>query len=98
MSTNNDPSKSTFRTKLGLSEMLKGAREKAGLTQVQLAERTGLPLGSIRNWEQGHRTPRIGVVLTLAKAVGVPAEQLLVTMAEESTDQPKRPARRPRGK
>jgi transcriptional regulator with XRE-family HTH domain len=73
--------------------MLKEAREKAGLTQVQLAEKTGLPVGSIRNWEQGHRVPRLGVVLTLARAVGVPVEQLLVSMASESADRA-RPARK----
>jgi transcriptional regulator with XRE-family HTH domain len=67
---------------MGLGTMLKEAREKAGLTQEQLAEKTGLPVGSIRNWEQGHRTPRIGVVPALARAVGLPVERLLVAMAE----------------
>ena len=35
--------------------MLKEAREKAGLTQEGLAEKTGLSLRSIQNWEQGRR-------------------------------------------
>jgi transcriptional regulator with XRE-family HTH domain len=63
--------------------MLKEARERAGLSQSGLAEKTGLPLRSIQNWEQNHRRPRIGVVLTLARAVGVPVEQLLLAMTEE---------------
>jgi transcriptional regulator with XRE-family HTH domain len=81
--------------------MLKEARQRAGLTQAQLAEKTGLPLASIRNWEQGHRTPRLGVVLTLARAVGVPVEELLVSLAQGLAPRPKkRPRRRtprPRG-
>src|SRR5690349_17328610 len=81
---------------MGFGDMLKDAREKAGLTQVQLAEKTGLPVGSIRNWEQGHRTPRLGVVLTLARAVGVSVEKLLVEMAKQSAATPK-PARKKKG-
>jgi transcriptional regulator with XRE-family HTH domain len=61
--------------------MLKQAREKAGLTQEGLAERTGLPLRSIQNWEQGHRTPRAGVVLALARALNTSAEGLLLALA-----------------
>jgi transcriptional regulator with XRE-family HTH domain len=84
------------------SEMLKEAREKAGLTQDALAVRTGLPLRSIQNWEQGHRVPRAEVVLTLAKAVGASAEQLLLAIAMDRakrchSDEPRREAR-PRGR
>lgn len=61
--------------------MLKEAREKAGLSQTDLADRTGLSVRSIQNWEQGHRTPRVQVVLTLAEAVGVKPEQLLLAIA-----------------
>jgi transcriptional regulator with XRE-family HTH domain len=62
--------------------MLKEARERAGLTQEQLAEKARLPVGSIRNWEQGHRQPRLNVVPVLARAVGVPVEKLLMAMVE----------------
>ncbi|HKI36065.1 MAG TPA: helix-turn-helix transcriptional regulator [Gemmataceae bacterium] len=84
---------------MGFGDMLKEAREKAGLTQKQLAEKTGLPLTSIRNWEQNHRMPRLGVVPVLAKAVGVPVEQLLVMMASQAPPPaPPKPKRKPRGK
>jgi transcriptional regulator with XRE-family HTH domain len=65
-----------------LQDMLKAAREKAGLTQVDLAERTGLPLRSIQNWESGHRSPRVRTVVTLAKVLKVPVEKLLLALAE----------------
>jgi transcriptional regulator with XRE-family HTH domain len=74
---------------MGFEGMLKRARERAGLTQQALAERTGLPLRSIQNWEQGHRVPRVGVLLTLARALKANVEQLLLAMAE-AAERPKK--------
>ena len=31
---------------------------RTGLTQAELARRSGFPLGTLRNWEQGIRTPQ----------------------------------------
>jgi len=42
-----------------------------------LADRSGLPLRSIQNWEAGYRMPRAEALLALARAVGVTVEQLL---------------------
>jgi transcriptional regulator with XRE-family HTH domain len=52
------------------AERLRELREKAGLTQAQLAEAADLPLGSIRNYEQGQREPYWRVVFRLADALG----------------------------
>src|SRR5262249_4325222 len=65
------------------AEMLRDVREKAGLSQSALAKRSGLPFRSIQNWEQGHRTPRAQAVLSLARALNVPPDQLLLAMAEQ---------------
>jgi transcriptional regulator with XRE-family HTH domain len=51
-------------------DRLKELREAAGLTQTALAERSGLPLGNIRNYEQGKRMPLLPVAFSLAKALG----------------------------
>jgi putative transcriptional regulator len=32
-------------------------RTKSGLSQAAFARRVGVPVGTIRNWEQGRRTP-----------------------------------------
>lgn len=32
-------------------------RIKTGLTQAAFASRIGVPVGTLRNWEQGHRSP-----------------------------------------
>jgi transcriptional regulator with XRE-family HTH domain len=52
-------------------DVLRGLREKAGLTQEQLADRAGIPIGSLRNHEQGQRIPSWGAVVKLAKALDV---------------------------
>lgn len=58
-------------------ELLKGLRETSGLTQTALADRAGVPVGSIRNHEQGHRLPSLPHAVRLAKALGVPLDDLV---------------------
>ncbi|MFC0268149.1 helix-turn-helix domain-containing protein [Kushneria aurantia] len=38
------------------------ARAATGLSQRVFAERFGIPLGSLRDWEQGRRTPEAAVL------------------------------------
>lgn len=38
-------------------EAFRLTRLRLGLTQLQLAERLGVSLGTIRNWEQGRYAP-----------------------------------------
>ena len=45
-------------------------REERGMTQRKLAEISGVPKGSIGNYEAGHYLPRIGNILKLAKVLG----------------------------
>jgi transcriptional regulator with XRE-family HTH domain len=66
------------------TDMLKEAREAKGLSQSALAEKAGLPLRSLQNWEQGRRVPRLPEVVKLAKAVGAPLDQLLLALAEQA--------------
>jgi putative transcriptional regulator len=37
---------------------VRAVRRKTGLTQAGFARRFGFPLGTLRNWEQGIRTPQ----------------------------------------
>jgi transcriptional regulator with XRE-family HTH domain len=53
------------------AERLRELRKAAGLTQDQLNERSGLPIGTLRNYEQGVRQPLWHVLFKLAKALGV---------------------------
>ena len=36
----------------------RGVRARTGLTQAEVAARIGVPLETVRNWEQGKRSPR----------------------------------------
>jgi transcriptional regulator with XRE-family HTH domain len=44
------------------------------MTQAQLAQASGVPLGSIRNYEQGQREPYWNVAFRLANALSVSVE------------------------
>ncbi len=52
------------------SDRLREAREVAGLTQQQLADKIGIQVSSICRYEKG-QTPRLGRVAELASALGV---------------------------
>jgi transcriptional regulator with XRE-family HTH domain len=72
------------------AERLRELRTQAGMTQIGLAEAAGLPLGSVRNYEQGIREPYWAVVFKLAAALGIGADAFAVCV--------KRTAAAPRAK
>ncbi len=49
---------------------VRSLREKAGMTQVQLAEAAGIGLGMVRDCEQGNKEPRLFGVKKMADALG----------------------------
>ena len=55
-------------------DLLRELREKAGITQQALADGSGIPLGSVRGYEQGHRIPSWPAVAKMAKIIGVSTE------------------------
>jgi len=60
------------------AEKLRSARENAGLTQKELAERAGTHHRTIQNWEYGARLPRnLNAVCRVADILGVSPESLL---------------------
>lgn len=62
---------------MGFKENLRRLREAAGLTQTEMAKLAGVPFRSYQNWEIGTREPRIDALSSLAKACGVPVDELL---------------------
>jgi putative transcriptional regulator len=78
-----------------IGSRLKRLRSAAGLTQAALAERAGVPLQTLRNWECDRREPLLGMAAKLARALGVPINALV----EDNGDAARaRPAKRKRGK
>ncbi len=62
-------------------DKLKAARQAAGLTQAALAEASGIPLGTIREYEQNKREPLFSKAVKLARALKQPLEAFLPTNA-----------------
>ena len=58
-------------------ENLKRARENAGLTQTQAAQKIGVSDGTYKNYEQGKREPNGDKIVTIANAFGVTTDYLL---------------------
>jgi transcriptional regulator with XRE-family HTH domain len=56
-------------------ERLKALRERAGLTQAQLAERISVKREAVARWEAGGSEPVWSNVLKLAGALGVGIEE-----------------------
>lgn len=57
-------------------EALRRLRNEAGLTQGQLAEKVGLSLNTILNYEKGRRDPRKGDMEKLALFFGCSLDDL----------------------
>jgi transcriptional regulator with XRE-family HTH domain len=73
------------------AEKLSVLRHEKGLTQEQLAESSGLHIGTIRKYEQGIVAERVNFsyVLALARALGVTCEHF--SDCEDVTPEPKKP-------
>jgi transcriptional regulator with XRE-family HTH domain len=56
---------------------LRAARVELGLSQEEIADRSGVPQGEISRIERGERDPRVSTVLRLAKAIGFAPGRLL---------------------
>jgi transcriptional regulator with XRE-family HTH domain len=82
-------------------QRLQELRQKAGVSQSQLARAAGIPMGTLKNLEQDRRVPRLDTADALARALGITLDTLTaetmqnsgVTTAEE---QPAPPRGRPK--
>jgi len=61
----------------GFASLLRESREYAGLTQAELAEKTGLQPTAISHFETGTRRPCINNLRKLCKALRCSADSLL---------------------
>jgi transcriptional regulator with XRE-family HTH domain len=90
---------------MSFGKTLAALREAAGLTQVQVAQRAGVGIDTYRRWEQERHLPKIDDAYRLAKALGVPIEELILpedmesVLASEEEEQPEPPPEaKPRGR
>jgi transcriptional regulator with XRE-family HTH domain len=83
------------RETFGFAARLRALRNAAGLTQVELAERSGVLLTSLTKLEAGTHAPNWPTAVKLARALGVSLDQF-VGEGGEPTTPPARPRGRPR--
>ena len=66
-----------------MSRFVKTCRMNAGLTQEQLAEKMGVSVVSVQNWESGKTKIEIRRYRELAAVFNVPVEKLIKEMIIE---------------
>jgi transcriptional regulator with XRE-family HTH domain len=60
-----------------MGQKLQHLREEANLTQADLAKKSRVPVGTLRNWEQDRRVPRLDTAAAVARALGVSLDELV---------------------
>jgi transcriptional regulator with XRE-family HTH domain len=60
-----------------LGKNLRAARKRLGLTQEEVAERSGVQAGEVSRIERGKRDPQVSTLERLAEAVETPPGRLL---------------------
>jgi len=79
---------------MGFGIQLRAARERAGLSQQELADKAGISIDSIQNWEQERTRPRLPALGKLAQTLGVSLDVLI--MGGEDKSEGRRGRGRPR--
>jgi len=68
---------------MALSVKVKSLREKAGLTQSELAKKVGLTRSAVNAWEMSSAIPSTEIIIKLAKLFKVSTDYLLGVDDEE---------------
>jgi putative transcriptional regulator len=75
---------------------LRTLREQAGLSRAELARRAGVPVSTLRHWENDRGFPRLPALLRITEVLGVPVERLAKGVEDPAVDEPKPAQRTPR--
>jgi transcriptional regulator with XRE-family HTH domain len=62
-------------------------REAAGVSHAELARRAGVPVSTLRHWENDQGFPGVPAFRRLAEALGVPAERLAAGVDDPAEDE-----------
>jgi len=80
-----------------LGEKIAHYRRQRKLSQEELAERVGVSRQSVSKWELGESSPEAGKILTLARELGITADELLSEQPpQEEPQMPPQPPRQAR--
>lgn len=61
-----------------MENRVKECRNKLGLSQMELAEKSGVSRSTIAEIEAGKRTPGVDIAILLARALGVSVTELFI--------------------
>jgi transcriptional regulator with XRE-family HTH domain len=60
-----------------IGEVVRRARQRAGLSQSGLASRIGSTQSAVSRWEQGHDEPRLSTLASIVAACGLAANLVI---------------------
>ena len=60
-----------------LADRLKELRTEKDITQVELAEKSGVPRGTLSQWEAGRKIGNVNKLIALAQYFGVSVDYLI---------------------
>lgn len=69
--------------------IIKDKRERAGMTQGELAERLGVDRTTVTKWESGDAMPRADKLPDIAKALGCTVDELYGNVGTREQEQGK---------
>ena len=68
---------------MSLASNIRMHRKKAGLTQIEFAEKLGVSIATLRRWEAGETAPTGTRIMEISSLLGITPEDL-ITSQEES--------------
>jgi putative transcriptional regulator len=80
---------------MSFGQHMRALREEAGLSRAERARRAGVPVSTLRNWENDRGFPSLATGLRLAGALGVPVERLAEGVQDPAKDGAEQPAPSP---
>ena len=67
---------------------LRALRTAVGLSRAEAARRAGVPVSTLRGWENDRGFPDAAAGVRLAEALGVPVERLAEGVDDPADDEP----------
>lgn len=69
-----------------IGERIKELRKSKGVSQKELAQKTGLSIGSIQGYEQGRYNPKLEAIVKIAGALGVDLKVFYDVLSKENIE------------
>ncbi|UKH19844.1 XRE family transcriptional regulator [Actinobacillus pleuropneumoniae] len=73
-----------FKNKSMIGNRVREQREKLGLSRNEMADRLGVSLSALQNWEINEREPQASMIIKMAELLGVTPNYLLTGEQSES--------------